>query len=144
MTTWKQPSRKQWPLMIAGLDLFPAGFCVHAATKIHGNLRRRGKPDNSHLWIVARHIPRLLGVTNLFDVLFNERGWKSGGKVEGRVGETPAGSGPRLIVGDVGAERWHRADRETRSVAGVTRYRVLDSNGVYRRVRLNSGEQQLV
>lgn len=60
------------------------------------------------------------------------------------MGETPVGSGPRLIVGDVGAERWHRADRETRSVAGVTRYRVLDSNGVYRRVRLNSGEQQLV
>lgn len=45
-------------------------------------------------------------------------------------------TGRRLIVGDTGGERWH-GNGAWDSEAGDTRYRVLDSNGVYRRVRLN-------
>lgn len=129
MTTWKQPSRKQWPLMIAH-SLFFSSFMRHpCALSIFVDVPREYtytvKSMIIHICAVVAtvcvsrntwHVPWFV-VTNLFDAFHSTYGVKKNRRRKERYGSLDelklvVGdidiAGRSLIVADVGAERRHR------------------------------------
>lgn len=97
MTTWKQPSRKQWPLMIAH-SLFFSSFMRHpCASSIFVDVPREYtytvKSMIIHICAVVAtvcvsrntwHVPWFV-VTNLFDAFHSTYGVKKKSKKKGKI-----------------------------------------------------------
>lgn len=110
MTTWKQPSRKQWPLMIAH-SLFFSSFMRHpCASSIFVDVPREYtytvKSMIIHICAVVAtvcvsrntwHVPWFV-VTNLFDAFHSTYGVKKSRRRKERYGSLDE---LKLVVGDI-------------------------------------------